>query len=41
MESGLNYNVFRQGIYQVCVQSENLAQKMFESVSNSTSGILF
>ncbi len=38
---GLNYDVFRQGIYQVYVQNENLAEKMFESVSNSTSGKIF
>lgn len=40
LKSGLNYETFRKGIYQISVQSEKIAQKIFESIDSVSSGFL-
>ena len=40
IRSGLNYDTFRKGIYQIYVQSEVIAEKIFNSIDTSSSGFL-
>jgi len=36
----LNYDTFRKGIYQIYLQSEVIAQKIFDSIDSASSGFL-
>ena len=40
IRSGLNYETFRKGIYQIYVQSEVIAEKIFLSIDSASSGFL-
>lgn len=40
LDDGLDYNTFQNGIYQVFVQSENLAKRIFNTIDFNYSGFL-
>ena len=40
MDSGLDYQTYKHGLYQIFVQSEELAKKIFQSIDYDYSGFL-